>query len=457
MNREKAEKLLAALIFDDLDEASKAEALAYLQQDDELRERLADMRMAFKVASDAVQNGPAPVLGQQRRKRLARLAKQGQGGSRIVVLRRLGAVAAVLIVGVSAGLLGILPRLSKVRNLSLPSQLEKTSRLGDMAETSAHYGYAEPRSAKKPDSFGIAPTKEFIAKRPEDDKIALSDSESQLGLLYYKANSTNQPFQDENMALGRGRHSRSAGPQPTAQPATPLSSIHAGEVAGLDSPAQVTRAPKAQKAAPVAMDSKENQFMNTHQWGMQPSSDEVTVEALRQKLDSALSAKKTPGLSRLPELSLFDTPSGDMPTERRQGLDSDREYAYRSLAHGAEDSPSSGVTAPALPQRETNERDSASGFYWSDAGAQSDKQRGLGLDESAPIERRPEKLETRIYDVSDLVRDGERAGEAGVASNERAKTKAQPDHNAEISSFGWSSYGGMGARHGRYARRRGHG
>ena len=42
MQREEAEKLLAALIFDDLDETSKTELLDYLQNDNELRERLAD-------------------------------------------------------------------------------------------------------------------------------------------------------------------------------------------------------------------------------------------------------------------------------------------------------------------------------------------------------------------------------------------------------------------------------
>ena len=41
MNHEQAEKLLAALIFDDLDETSKAALTAYLQTDDELRYRLA--------------------------------------------------------------------------------------------------------------------------------------------------------------------------------------------------------------------------------------------------------------------------------------------------------------------------------------------------------------------------------------------------------------------------------
>ena len=96
MNRKQADKLLAALIFDDLDEASKAELLAYLQSDDELRERLADVRMAVKIASDAVQHGPDPVLGKQRLKRLARLAKRHKVRPRVFTIRPLVGVAAVV-------------------------------------------------------------------------------------------------------------------------------------------------------------------------------------------------------------------------------------------------------------------------------------------------------------------------------------------------------------------------
>ena len=74
MNRERAEKLLAALIFDDLDEASKAELQAYLQTDDELRERLADMRMSAKLTTDAVNDGPAPALSEERLANLKRIS-----------------------------------------------------------------------------------------------------------------------------------------------------------------------------------------------------------------------------------------------------------------------------------------------------------------------------------------------------------------------------------------------
>ena len=102
MQRKEAEKLLAALIFDDLDEASKTELLNYLQTDNELRERLADMRMAVKVASDTVQQGPDPVLGKRRLKRLARLARGHRTRSTFFTVPRLAAAAAIFIIAALA-------------------------------------------------------------------------------------------------------------------------------------------------------------------------------------------------------------------------------------------------------------------------------------------------------------------------------------------------------------------
>jgi Ca-activated chloride channel family protein len=114
MNREQAEKLPAALIFDDLDESSKTEFLAYLQTDDELRERLADMRMAAKVASDTLQHGPEPVLGKRRLKSLAKLAKCSSAKRTIFTMPRLAAAAAVGIVALLSAFI-MLPSLNRAR------------------------------------------------------------------------------------------------------------------------------------------------------------------------------------------------------------------------------------------------------------------------------------------------------------------------------------------------------
>jgi len=103
MKRKEAEKLLAALIFDDLDEASKTKLLTYLQSDDELRERLADMRMAVKMTSDTVRHGPEPVLDKRRLKRLTKLARHHRSQTTIFTVPRLTAAAAIFIIA-SVGL-----------------------------------------------------------------------------------------------------------------------------------------------------------------------------------------------------------------------------------------------------------------------------------------------------------------------------------------------------------------
>lgn len=115
MNREKAEKLLAALIFDDLDASSKAELTAYLETDDELRERLADMRMAMKVASDALQHGPEPVLDEKRLKHLSRLAKRSNKRPPVFTIRYMAAAAAVVAVIILPAFLLFTPSLHKAK------------------------------------------------------------------------------------------------------------------------------------------------------------------------------------------------------------------------------------------------------------------------------------------------------------------------------------------------------
>ena len=111
MNREKAEKLLAALLFDDLDASSKAELTDYLQTDDELRERLADMRLAVKVTSDAVQNEPEQTLDKKHLNKLAWLAEKSNHRPVHFTMRRLIAAAAVLAVIALPALFILLPSL----------------------------------------------------------------------------------------------------------------------------------------------------------------------------------------------------------------------------------------------------------------------------------------------------------------------------------------------------------
>ena len=147
MQRKEAEKLLAALIFDDLDEASKNELLTYLQIDNELRERLADMRMAVKVTSDTVQHGPDPVLGKRRLKRLARLARHHRTRSTIFTVPRLAAAAAILILAaVGPALVIINMRASSKKRVALASLADVESRYdehGSVYNRSYYYPHRE--------------------------------------------------------------------------------------------------------------------------------------------------------------------------------------------------------------------------------------------------------------------------------------------------------------------------
>lgn len=130
MNREKAEKLLAVLLFDDLDASSKEELTAYLQTDDELRERLTDMRMAVKVTSDALENEPELTLSPKRLKKLSRLAIKGNKRSVIFTMRYIATAAAVLAVIALPACFIFMPSLTKVRKLSSsPMALEEAEAL----------------------------------------------------------------------------------------------------------------------------------------------------------------------------------------------------------------------------------------------------------------------------------------------------------------------------------------
>lgn len=131
---------MAALVFDDLDESSKAELLSYLQTDNDLRDRLADMRMAVKLTCDAVNEGPDPILAEHRLKKLRQLAGVRRSGMRISIRRSILAVAAVLVVGVV--LIGLLiPSLNKARHLEY--RASSTSVRGD---ESAAVAVHDPRA-----------------------------------------------------------------------------------------------------------------------------------------------------------------------------------------------------------------------------------------------------------------------------------------------------------------------
>ncbi len=133
MNRKEAEKLLAAFIFGDLDDASKTDLTAYLQGDDELRERLADMRMTVKVASDALQHGPNPVLSKRRLKQLARLASRRGRRSAVFTVRYMSAAAAILVAVLLPAFLLFMPSLNKVKKPSTAISMLGHKRLDSYA------------------------------------------------------------------------------------------------------------------------------------------------------------------------------------------------------------------------------------------------------------------------------------------------------------------------------------
>ncbi len=72
MNREQAEMLLARLVFDELDEPTKRELLAYLEQDAELNERLGDMRLTARLLHEGFAAEQPPKLEDKRRAKILR-------------------------------------------------------------------------------------------------------------------------------------------------------------------------------------------------------------------------------------------------------------------------------------------------------------------------------------------------------------------------------------------------
>jgi len=186
MNRNEAEKLLAAFIFGDLDEASKADLTAYLQTDDELSERLTDMRMAIKVASDALQHGPDPVLGNRRLKHLAKLAGRKSRKSAVFTVRYMAAAAAVLAVVILPSFLIFTPRLNNAResSSSVKEKYAARNRLdsiesgdGALKEVES-FDHTRGNITEKP-----LDSKELFAKAPPaDTKYYYSDGDGSIAL-----------------------------------------------------------------------------------------------------------------------------------------------------------------------------------------------------------------------------------------------------------------------------------
>ncbi|NQV31407.1 MAG: hypothetical protein HQ515_01880, partial [Phycisphaeraceae bacterium] len=163
MNHEQAEKLLGALIFDDLDEVSKARLLATLETDADLRESLADLRMALKVTADAVQNGPSPVLSDTRLAQLEKLSRS-KGHPKAILIARWAAVAACLAIVAGAFLGARLNRASLSSLAVTESGSEHNAQLTD-----------DSSLAYQRDSLGLSPSARGSGRSAVTDREDQSD------------------------------------------------------------------------------------------------------------------------------------------------------------------------------------------------------------------------------------------------------------------------------------------
>jgi len=88
MNREQSEKLLAAYLLEELDAETRAEMDAAIAADADLRDRLADMRMALKLVHQGLEEEVKPGLSEARRAALLSAAAQPHGKTTLSWWRR---------------------------------------------------------------------------------------------------------------------------------------------------------------------------------------------------------------------------------------------------------------------------------------------------------------------------------------------------------------------------------
>jgi hypothetical protein len=162
----------------------------------ELRERLADMRMAVKVASDTVQQGPDPVLGKRRLKRLARLARGHHTWTTIFTVPRLAAAAAIFIISALA-LISIQP-MYKVDKARVAST-EARKRVSDYSLS--HYGFPTDAPSRGEQATKIT-SREGLYISYNAQGPAVSDSGTVLGL---PGTVINVPIQNDGRIFAKAK------------------------------------------------------------------------------------------------------------------------------------------------------------------------------------------------------------------------------------------------------------
>ncbi len=213
MNRNEAEKLLAAFIFDDLDEASKADLAAYLQSDKELSEHLADMRMAVKVTSDALQQAPEPVLSKRRLKNLAKLTERKRRPA-FSTMRYMAAAAAILVAVILPSYL-IFSRSANLDSMKPGDEFAggaKVQALADQVSASGDYGITTEESLEGEELYAAAEPgrNEIIRRELGFDNAWEYKNRSNNDVNGKKLNDQIDACMDKQVQFGSGAHGNGA-------------------------------------------------------------------------------------------------------------------------------------------------------------------------------------------------------------------------------------------------------